>query len=167
MSKRKKEILAILLTFCVCGLLIIAYNARNNSTVSGGLSFALPDTVILPLSEIRDIIRTDEESRKGYNCVEFAMDASRRLRWAGQLSATVAVEFDEGPGHIILLVPTSDAEWVFIDPKTLRVLKPVVGGSLSGKEITQLLVRTETWIPLEEFVADPVLTKYSGSWNRE
>lgn len=98
----------------------------------------------------------DKDYGEGYNCVEYAWDAMRLLRWQGQTSALVGLDIDADPelDHALLLVPTEDKGWIFIDPQIgKQVINVVVGGKYAGQPITAIYVMVLNWIPFEDYIA--------------
>jgi len=110
------------------------------------------------LSEVQATLTplSERDYGEGYNCIDFAWEGMRLLRWYGQQAVIVALIFDEGPGHAVLLVPTSDDGWVFVDPTTLGHIKPSVGMKFGGKVITDIKVLQWTWTPIDDYLACPV-----------
>lgn len=105
-------------------------------------------------SAIKGITLKDYE--EGYNCVDFAWDAMRQLAWEGQPSAIVALDLEPDPNHSLLLVPTEDEGWVFIEPQAGVVVKPRVDGMYQGRKIVAIRVLKIVWIPIDEFIENPV-----------
>ncbi len=160
-----KRSMGILVTVCLC--LLLGYIAGFYSG-TGLLPDFTPsdedDTIVTPkgltttLTDIQVTLEEapDEEYAFGYNCVDFAWDAMRELAWKGQPSAMVLLMFEEEPHHALLLVPTTDEGWLFIEPQAGIVVKPRVGGLYSGRTITAIKIKTTIWVPLDEFIRNPV-----------
>ena len=94
--------------------------------------------------------------QEGWNCVDFAWQAARQLAWKGQPAAIVALEFEEGLGHTILLVPTIDAGWIYMEPQTGDIVKPRVSGLYGGRKIVQIRVLKLVWTPIDKFLENPI-----------
>lgn len=92
------------------------------------------------------------EYQEGYTCVDFAWDAMRLLRWEGKESVIALLILDPEPNHALLLVPTADKGWVFIEPQTGLQTKPQVGGRYFGRKIAAIHVLQFTTVSLEEFL---------------
>lgn len=98
----------------------------------------------------------DKDYGNGYNCVEYAWDAMRLLRWQGQTSALVGLDYDADPelDHALLLVPTEDKGWIFIDPQIgKQLVNIVIGGQYAGHNIKAIYVMVLDWIPFEDYIA--------------
>ena len=99
----------------------------------------------------------DKEYGDGYNCVDYAWEAMRLLRWQGQSSVIVGLGIDAepGPDHAILLVPTKDKGWIFVEPQTgVEAIGVVVGGKYVGKLIRSVEVLVVSWISYEDYLND-------------
>lgn len=119
---------------------------------------ATPKGLTTTLTDIQVTLEEapDEEYAFGYNCVDFAWDAMRQLAWKGHPSAMVMLMFEELPNHALLLVPTTDKDWLFIEPQAGIVVKPRVGGLYNGRTITEIKIMTIVWVSLDEFIETPV-----------
>lgn len=125
-------------------------------------TFPLPERGV-PMPAVSAVSLTDaqlslepvksREYREGYTCVDFAWDAMRLLRWEGTESVIVLLTLDPEPNHALLLVPTADMGWVFIEPQTGLQTKPQVGGRYFGRRITAIQVLQFTTVSLEEFLS--------------
>lgn len=115
------------------------------------------NTSITALDNITRALGTQPKQpyRIGYNCVDFAWDAMRLLEWKGQPSAIVRVDFADASSHAILLVPTADNGYQFIEPQDNIVIKPQVGGIYGGKSIVAMSILSFTWEPFDIFLLDP------------
>jgi len=159
-----KVLIRIAVIMTICGTLgfIFGYYVGTGlfPQFTPAESIAPPESARVNLAEVQVLLDDspigEKEYTRGYNCVEFAWDAMRILSWEGQPAAIVALELNPGPNHAILLVPTKDEGWIFIDPQINAVVKPCVGGLYSGKKVVAMRVMQLTWIPLDEFIEDPV-----------
>lgn len=98
----------------------------------------------------------NKEYGNGYNCVDYAWEAMRLLRWQGQESALVGLDIDNDPelDHAILLVPTQDRGWIFVEPQTgKQVVNVVIGGKYTGQPIKGIYVMILNWISFEDYIA--------------
>ncbi|KKN26129.1 hypothetical protein LCGC14_0877740, partial [marine sediment metagenome] len=104
------------------------FNTAESVLVPEATTTTLPD-VQTTLSEV-----DFSEYGFGYNCVDFAWEAMRALAWQGQQAAIVVLLFSEPPYDALLLLPTEDKGWIFIEPQLgATVVKPRVGGLYNGK----------------------------------
>lgn len=95
----------------------------------------------------------EREYAEGFNCVDFAWEAMRVLRWAGKESEIALLVLEPSPNHALLLVPTADAGWVFVEPQSGLQTKPQVGGRYFGRTITAIHILQFTTVSLEEFLS--------------
>lgn len=106
-------------------------------------------------SEVEDTLAPlrDKDYGEGYNCVDYAWEAMRLLRWQGQASVIVKLDLDPDPDHAILLVPTEDKGWVFIEPQTASEVFPTVGGHYQiYQTIKAIDVMVLEWIPYDAYI---------------
>jgi hypothetical protein len=164
MSKGKKRIflgMSFTLVFAIClGIMIGFYIATGGSIIdklSPGPSAYVPNATLQSLSTTEDILNTQpiQSYGSGYNCVDFAWAAMRALQWQGQPSAIVRLGFTDGTGHALLIVPTSDNGWRFIEPQANIVVYPSIGNIYDGKVIANITILTATWAPFKAFEQDP------------
>lgn len=125
-----------------------------------GESYAPPDEQSIELSELTDILIEDDTSeqeyREGYNCVDYAWEVMRNLQWQGVDSSIIALTYEDGSRHAILVVPTGDEGWQFIDPQSDEAVNPKIGSYYNGKKIIEIKVMTIDWIDILEFTNNPV-----------
>lgn len=130
------------------------------SMLRQGESYAPPANVqSVDLVELTDILAEDDTSeevyREGYNCVDYAWEVMRILQWEGIDSGIIAITFEDGGSHAILIVPTEDKGWQFIDPQSDKVVDPHIGGYYNGKRIEKIEVMVLEWIDIIEFTGNP------------
>lgn len=95
----------------------------------------------------------DREYTEGYNCVDYAWEGMRLLRWQGQASVIVRLDLDPDPDHAILLVPTEDEGWIFIEPQTGTRVYPTVGGHYQiYQAILGIEIMVVDWIPFDAYI---------------
>ena len=115
-----------------------------------------PSNTSQTFSDISSFISNDTTDKylygEGMNCVDYALTVSRNAEWEGISSVIVKIDFDEGNAHAVLLFPTEDKGWVFIDPQTDKVINLKVGGIYDSRKVVQLSVLTFAWEPLENFL---------------
>lgn len=93
--------------------------------------------------------------QEGYNCLDFAWGAMRTLQWQGQPSAIIRLGYSDGSGHALLLVPTSDKGYQFIEPQDNEVVHPEIGLKYQGQTVIEITVLKLTWVPLQTFENAP------------
>lgn len=158
-----KQALSTLVLMCICvvsGYFAATYVLvgslpnlhQSKSITSPEMSIATLDEVQLTINEL-----TDREYEEGYNCFNFSWDAVSLLAWEiGQPATIVSIEFEEGPNHAIIIVPTTDNGWIMIEPQANIIVKPHVGGIYDGRKVTAIRVMTTVWTPIDEFIENPV-----------
>jgi len=128
----------------------------------GQSQVALPpqELTVVTTAEVTDTINvlSDRTYGEGYNCVDYAWEAMRLLRWKGQESYIVRLELDPGPDHAILLVPTEDKGWVFIEPQGGYEVTPTVGARYSNlATITGIYVMAIVWRDYDTYVSQWII----------
>jgi len=121
-------------------------------------SIPVPTTIVAnSLDTVTTVL--DEQPKvayqEGYNCVDFAWSAMRALQWKGQMSAIVRLGFEDGSGHTVLVVPTSDKGYQFIEPQTGQVIHPEVGAKYNNMTVANMTILEFTWQPFDIFLLDP------------
>jgi len=84
-----------------------------------------------------------------FNCVESAFLTARNATWEGLPARAGALVYEDGSGHVILIFPTSDDGWVFVDTVEDLVINPRVGAIYHGNRIAEILILEMRWIPFE------------------
>lgn len=122
-------------------------------------SYAPPEMQSVNLEGLTDILVEDntseQEYREGYNCIDYAWEVMRNLQWEGVDSGIVALTYTDGTGHAILIIPTEDEDWQFVDPQSDELVDPKIGSYYNGKKITQIEVMTIEWLDISEFTNNP------------
>lgn len=161
-SSKFVTIISLAVVIAACGALgfIAGYYQGTGviPTFKGSESIAPPadlSTVTIAEAEQTLSVLQGKEYGDGYNCVDYAWDSMRLLRWQGQSSVIIGLDIDDDPDpdHAILLVPTEDKGWVFVEPQTGKQIKVVViGGRYAGQTINAIEVMTIGWIPLDNYM---------------
>ena len=123
---------------------------------SGEIALPPADLTVVTAIEVEDTVSElqDKDYGEGYNCVDFAWEAMRLLRWNGQASMIVRLDLTPDPDHAILLVPTEDKGWIFIEPQTGKEVTPAVGGKYANLQtIESMQVLIMSWELLDDYVA--------------
>lgn len=132
-----------------------------------GESYAPPDEQSIELTELTDMLIEDDTSeqeyREGYNCIDYAWEVMRALQWQGVDSSIIALTYEDGSRHAILVVPTGDKGWQFIDPQSDEVVNPKIGSYYNGKKIVGIKVMTIDWIDILEFTDNPIFYEEVGN----
>ena len=99
---------------------------------------------------------TDKETyQEGFVCVESALLLCRQAQWNGLAGYPVMLTFQETDiKHMVVVFPTKDRGDVVIETLTDQQIRPRVGRSYKGKEVTGIYLMGINWIPLE---GSPVL----------
>lgn len=156
---RKKVLLYITLAVMVfCSGSLGAVFGYYQGT--GELPFLQP-VAILPevtnstttLVDVKGFLERDKTSEIDYgdnfNCVEFALLVARNAHWSGLPADPARLLFQDGSSHMILVFPTKDEGWIFVDPQNDLVIHPRIGSIYSGKRIVEIDTLRCRWIPFE------------------
>ena len=157
-----RAIISLAVVILACGALgfIAGYYEGTGvlPTLTGSESIVPPadlSTVTITEAEQTLSVLQSKEYGNGYNCVDYAWEAMRLLRWEGQTSVIIGLDIDDDPDpdHAILLVPTEDEGWVFVEPQTGKRLDVVVvGGRYVGQTIKAIDVMTVGWMPIDNYM---------------
>jgi hypothetical protein len=164
-TKLGLRILGIFMIASICSVLTGFAAGFSYGTGHSALTLIIPSESIAPPSDVaatdlNDVTTVLSEQPKasyqeGYNCVDFAWAAMRALQWKGQPSAIVRLGFADGMGHTVLIVPTADKGYQFIEPQNNSIVHPVVGGVYDGQYIVNMTILEFTWKPFDIFLLDP------------
>lgn len=99
---------------------------------------------------VLEFLRLDETNTKeygeGYNCVEFALELVRKAHWHGYSAECLRVDFIDGVSHMLVVFPTSDSGFVWVEPQTDHVFTPPkVGDTYWGREVSKLEFLRLSW----------------------
>lgn len=123
------------------------------------VSYTPPDLEAPSLDKLADVLAEDDTSeqeyREGFNCVDYAWTLMRALHWQGISSSIIGITFEDGTSHAVLLVPTEDKSWQFIDPQGDTTVSPKVGSYYNGKKIESIQVMVLNWVDIMEFTDNP------------
>lgn len=139
---------------------------------TGSIPFHLAGESALPPSEIvkatiAEVEQTlaplrDMEYGQGWNCLDYAWEGMRRLNWDGQLAMIARLDLTPDPDHAVLIVPTTDEGWVFIEPQSGVRIYPRAGGRYMGcADIAGVYVMNITWYSINEYLIDVA----EGNWD--
>lgn len=96
---------------------------------------------------------TDQEVPDGdMNCVEYALLLARSAQWKGLDAAVVKLDFEDGTSHMMLMFPTVDRGWIYVEPQTDREFNLAVGKLYDSQIIMGIWVLGLEWIPIDEFL---------------
>ena len=159
------KLIGIFLVATACSVLTGFAAGFTYGTGDSALTLLVPaksiappqETVMTTLSDVTATLSTQPKQayREGYNCVDYAWDAMRALQWRGQPSAIVRLGFSDGTGHTVLIAPTSDKGYQFVEPQTDEIIRPQVGAMYAGKTVANMTVLEFQWRPFDVFVLDP------------
>lgn len=117
-----------------------------------------------------------EQYRDGFNCLDYAWAGMRLLHWTGQTAMIVRLDLEPGPDHAVLIVPTSDEGWIFLEPQTGARIYPAVGGTYRDfTAIEGVYVMRLEWTPVDVYLSHvtdgsanaTALSYYAGPWLTE
>jgi hypothetical protein len=164
-NKQGLKIMSIFMIATVCSVLTGFAAGFTYGTGNSAITLIIPAKSALPpmivatsnLDNVTTTLSTQPKQpyRDGYNCMDFAWSAMRALQWKGQPSAIVRLGYPDGTGHTVLIVPTADKGYQFIEPQNNETIHPGVGGIYDGKMIVNMTILEFTWKPFDIFVLDP------------
>ena len=92
----------------------------------------------------------DMEYRQGFNCLDYAWEGMRLLHWKGQLAMVARLDLEPDPDHAVLIIPTEDEGWIFIEPQTGERIYPTPGGKYAGfTDIKGVYVMRLVWTAVD------------------
>lgn len=128
-------------------------------TGSASRSILPPELAVSSSVEVERVLTDDPTDsipyQEGWNCVEYAWNAMRALQWSGIPSGIVRLSYEDGTYHAILITPTDDKGWIFIDPQTDAEVKPKLGGMYGDKRIRHMEILIMEWVDILEFYDSP------------
>lgn len=164
-TKAELKVIGIFMIATVCSVLTGFAAGFSYGTGDSAITLFIPAKSVAPPAEISTtkldnvtsvlVEQPKQVYREGYNCMDYAWDAMRALQWEGQPSAIVRLGFTGGLGHVVILVPTEDKGYQFIEPQNGEVIHPDLGGIYQGKMITNMTILEFTWVPFDIFLLDP------------
>jgi hypothetical protein len=112
------------------------------------------DTEIQTYDQIVTFLKEDEtedrEYGEGFNCVEFSLLVARNAEWEGISCDVFRISFvGTDVGHAIVGFPTTDREWIFVEPQDDLVINPVPGTYYEGKKIQSVEQLVMNWSEIE------------------
>lgn len=116
-------------------------------------------TPVVTSKQVEDFVLDEKidlnKYETGFNSTEFALLLARQAHWKGLPAEAIRLDFvGTDIGHIILAFPTTDREWVFVDPTSSAIIKPNIGVKLGDKEIADMWILRAGWEPFRlEFKA--------------
>lgn len=127
---------------------------------TGELPFAKHNEILPPvtgnttnISQVSDFLKVDNTSlqvyREGFNCVESALMAARNAVWKGIPAEVVRLVFTDGASHMMLVFPTNDSGWVFVEPQTDKIVYPYLGSIYDGIKVSEVDLLNLSWVPME------------------
>ena len=128
---------------------------------TGMYPFTVTQSVLPPVigeattvDNITSFLESDDtetnEYTEGFNCVEFALLAARNAIWEGLPAGVCNLQYPDGTGHMMLIFPTVDNTWVFVEPQTDSIVYPEVGKNYMGKRVTGIYILNMSWNALAE-----------------
>jgi hypothetical protein len=164
-TKQEAKIIGVFMIATVCTLLTGFSAGFSYGTGHSAITLILPAKSVSPpaglaatkLSDVTSVLDTQPKTsyQEGYNCMDISWAAMRALQWKGQPSAIVRLGYYDGTGHTVLIVPTADRGYQFIEPQTNKPVHPDVGGIYDGKVIANMTILEFTWQPFDIFLLDP------------
>lgn len=108
------------------------------------------ETTLVEVRRYLERDKTDEiEYKEGFNCYDSVLLTKRNADWEGILAIPAALIYEDG-GHAILLFPTTDGGWIFVEPQEDLVIYPRVGQFYRGKKVIRIDWYEGRWVPFME-----------------
>ena len=83
---------------------------------------------------------------QGFNCLDYAWEAMRLLHWNGQIAMIARLDLEPDPDHAVVIIPTTDEGWIFIEPQTGTRIYPTPGGKyVNFADIKDVYVMRLEW----------------------
>jgi len=159
-TRRLERVAIILVVIVGAGLLGFMGGFH---TATGSFPFNAQSIPIVPPADVAVGTVTEAEQaieplqdktyEAGYNCLDYAWDAMRMLHWQGQTAMVARLDLEPDPDHAVLIVPTSDKGWVFLEPQTGKQIYPTAGGMyMDFTRIEGVYVMTLGWTLIDTFL---------------
>ncbi len=111
------------------------YNT-DNQTFDNVMSFIKSDnTDAIPYGE-------------GFNCVDSVYRVWLNARWQGVFALLIVIQYEDPPGHMVIVFPTTDRGDVFIETQNDQQIRLVVGKNYNGRKIRGFYYIDDNLIPL-------------------
>jgi hypothetical protein len=85
-----------------------------------------------------------------FNCVEYALLVARNAQWAGLVVEPCSLVYQDGSRHMIIMFPTVDNGWTFVEPQSDKVINPVPGSMYNGQRVVRIDRLDCQWTPFME-----------------
>ena len=93
---------------------------------------------------------SDKVYEEGFNCVEYALLVARNAQWFGLAAEACSIVYEDGSRHMIVMFPTEDNGWTFIEPQSDKVITPVPGSMYNGNRVLRIDRLDMQWVPFLE-----------------
>lgn len=114
-----------------------------------------PESQVVPSEAVAEALVEDttseQEYEQGFNCLDYAWKVMRALQWQGIDTRIVKLDYGNDSGHAVLLIPTTDRGWIFVDPQSDQEIEPYVGGFYQGRTIKSIDVLVMKWVDIETY----------------
>jgi hypothetical protein len=103
---------------------------------------------------VMNFIRADDTDKMqygmGFNCWDATIKTYRNAVWKGIAACPIAIQYDDGPGHMIIGFPTKDRGDIFIEPQNDKQVILRVGQNYNDKKVRGFYALDFTKIPLAD-----------------
>jgi hypothetical protein len=160
LTKRQKIIAYVILGLFMIGALYFGY--YYEATGRYPVSFLNKPAYILPpkmdsqcqtYEQVINFVRSDDTDETqygiGFNCVDATFRMWRNATWKGIRVYPIVIQYDEPPGHMIIVFPTKDRGDIFIEPQNDWQVRPQVGQNYNDRKIRGFYVLDYAPIPLD------------------
>ena len=103
--------------------------------------------------QIINFVRSDDTDKTqygiGFNCFDATFKIWRNATWKGIRAYPIVIQYDESPGHMIIVFPTKDRGDVFIEPQNDLQVRPRVGQNYNDRKVRGFYVLDYAPLPLD------------------
>jgi hypothetical protein len=166
LKPRKQLTTKQFIAFCVfltLGVLAIWFFSYYGSTGLYPFSFLNRPEIVLPpemhpeeqtYKQVFDFIQSDDTETipygDGFNCVDATFRIWRNAYWEGIAAYPIVIEYNESPGHMVIVFPTSDRGDIIIEPQGDLQIRPRVGQDYDGRQVKGIYVFDCDFLPLDD-----------------
>lgn len=147
---------SVAVSLCIIGVAFWVGFMSGFFNATGGLPFDTGGEDVLPPSEIAKVTAAEAELTleplrdmsygQGFNCLDYAWEAMRLLHWNGQIAMIARLDLEPDPDHAVVIIPTTDEGWIFIEPQTGTRIYPTPGGKyVNFADIKDVYVMRLEW----------------------
>jgi hypothetical protein len=148
-SRKLMAVLFILMLLFIAGLYYYSIHYQNKP------QYILPpksNTANQTFDQVISFIKGDNTDTipygEGFNCVDSVWRVKLNARWQGIVAFPVAIQYEEPPGHMVIVFPTTDRGDILIETQNDQQIRLKVGNDYDGRKIRGLYLLDLTPIPI-------------------